>query len=711
MRRLVINAGLAVFLSVLLAGCGGSSKTNTTVTQVVVAPATVSLNSGDVAGITFTPENSAGNAVSSTVTFSSSNTSVATVSTSGQICGGTWDSTFVVCNGAPGGVPVSGTATITATAAGINSSGVTVTVHPKVSSVVIDPVIPGCTTSLQTKQLSITAPNVHVCSTQATPHDAGPPCGPLGKDITSIVGPVAFQSTDTSVVTIDANNLATAHNPGVADIFANLSGVSSSTSLFRTCMPTLLVLHLNSDPSGGPDTTSATMTTSQTLALRADMLDENGAGIGPAPVSIVSNNPVVASVSSTTLTAVAPGGAGVAAACIPTVCGNGLNQPIYSNLFKVTIAGASPSSTVYATSSFPPPTGTTATAIPIDSGSNTPGTTFNLSGAPNSLVFAHNGVRAYLGTSGGLATLDPSTNSEVTVATGLIGSVIAVNNAGTIALISNAANDPTTGLPFEPNPANQRLFVFNQTNNSLQTLAVAGAVAGAFSSDDFKAYIAANNGKIYIFSVFFSLQTLSPGGTPSSVAFLDFDPFAYITGSPSLDTLAVCDNSTATAPPATSAPQLVGATANTDQIVTVNSTGLDIGTATVGAPVTGICPPTVSYTNQFIDFGLGAFTARQLLVAPNGSRVVVIPAGINQILTAVPGTPGSTNIPLPAGATEAFSGGLTNDGNSMWVGVGGTNTVDKIDLIAGTVILQIPTSFKKADSSAAPPNIVTIKPK
>jgi DNA-binding beta-propeller fold protein YncE len=150
--------------------------------------------------------------------------------------------------------------------------------------------------------------------------------------------------------------------------------------------------------------------------------------------------------------------------------------------------------------------------------------------------------------------------------------------------------------------------------------------------------------------------------------------------------------------------------------VAVNSTGVDITSVAIAPasvpPGTSICPPTATYAPpQFIDFGLGAFTARQLLVASNGSRVVVIPAGINKILTAVPGTPGATVITLPAGATEALSGALTSDGNTLWVGVAGTNTVDKIDLVAGADVLQIPTSFKKADGTAVPPNIVTMKPK
>jgi len=62
-------------------------------------------------------------------------------------------------------------------------------------------------------------------------------------------------------------------------------------------------------------------------------------------------------------------------------------------------------------------------------------------------------------------------------------------------------------------------------------------------------------------------------------------------------------------------------------------------------------------------------------------------------------------------ATEALSAGMTLDGNFLWAGIAGTNTVDKLDLTAGTDTVQVATSFKKSDNTAAPPNLVVIKPK
>src|SRR5439155_19116390 len=82
------------------------------VASVAVAPATASIRVGQTAQLTATPKDSAGGALTGrTVTWTSSNTSVATVSSSGLVTSG-----------------VVGTATITATSEGkAGSAAVTVT--------------------------------------------------------------------------------------------------------------------------------------------------------------------------------------------------------------------------------------------------------------------------------------------------------------------------------------------------------------------------------------------------------------------------------------------------------------------------------------------------------------------------------------------------------------------------------------------------------
>src|SRR5215471_6513327 len=104
MRRFAIISGIIFLLGTILTGCGGGSKSNNNaVTSVVVIPTTLSLNDGDVAQLTATAQNSSGNAVTATFTYSSSNPNVITVSSSGLVCGGVWDTSFIVCNGKSSG--------------------------------------------------------------------------------------------------------------------------------------------------------------------------------------------------------------------------------------------------------------------------------------------------------------------------------------------------------------------------------------------------------------------------------------------------------------------------------------------------------------------------------------------------------------------------------------------------------------------------------
>ena len=729
MRRFAIIPGFIVLILGALAGCGGHhSSAPSTVAQVVMSPTSISLNAGDVATITANPEDSSNNAVTAAITFNSSNTHIANATPAGAngqtltngslICAGVWDANFIVCNGTDAsGNPISGTASITASAGGVTSAPVVVTVHPKVTSVVVDAVA-GCTSSKQQQQFT-----AHACSSLGT-HDSSGPCAPNAKEITSQVGPFNWGTFDATVASIDSTGLATAVNPGQTGIFASISNVNSAAAPFRTCMPVVIRLHLQGDPPGSP-TTSASMTQSQTLTLESDIVDENGVTTNSVPTAVVSDSPVVATVSGLTLTANSFGGAGIVAACSPTICGNGTNTPIYSNLFSVTVAGSSPNTTVYATSSFAPPSGTSPTLIPIDTSKSPPaaGTAINLPGVPNSMVFSKDGTVAYLGTSAGLVTFSPGASTATVVDPTIVGKVLAVSPNGNRVIVSNAANDPGTGTPIQPTGPSQRLWIFSQSGGT-QTFVLPGAVAASFNTDAFRDYIVTNNGSgnIFVFSPVLSLQTINVPGNSTDVTTLPSGPFAYIANSAGLEVIGTCNNvqqPTANNPPTNSSTiQFVQRVENADQIVAVDSSGVDVETATITplVPPTVInaasCEPGVSYSNQFLDFGIGAFTARQLLVGTNGSHIAVLPVGNPNVLSAIPGgTPAAAAVPLAGGGTEALSGAMTPDGNLLWVGVAGTNTVDLINLSSGTDQNQVTTSFKKSDGSAAPPNIVAIVPK
>lgn len=706
--RAYATAALMILLAGFLAGCGGGSKSaNSKVAQVLISPASASLVAGQVLSLSVTAVNSNNSNVPATFTFNSSNTSVATISPSGLVCGGIWDSTFVVCNGTDTlGNPVSGSATITATASGVTSGPVTVAVHPSVTSVSVDPLSGGT---------CLSAGDTHQFKAHAF-HN--------GTEITNQVGDFSWSTSDTTVATVDANGLATARIAGLTGIVANIGSVTSPATFFKTCMPVQIVLHVAGDPAGN-FTTAVDMNAADTKSLQVDVIDEHGAVAAAAPVSIFSNNPVVASLSGATLTANVAGGAGIQAVCAPPTCGNGLNTPMYSNLFTVTVNGtSSTSTTVYAASAFPVPTGQIMPLVPIDISKTPPavGAALPLPGVPNSILFDRAGARAFIGTNVGLAALDAAANTVSLVAPNALGKVLAITPDGNRVIVSNAANNPATGNPIEPNVANQRVFVFDRSGSTatLTTFVASGAVAATCDDDGFRCYIVANNGNFYVFS---PLQTFlsSTLGTPGIDAVtLSSGPFAYVaTNSAGVKAIATCNNTVqGTSPPTNSSNiQLVGRVNNTNTLYAVDTTGVNVESVTVTQPTPPVsitaanCAPSVTYNNTFVDFGLGPFTARQLLVASNGTHAVVLPAGISKVLTVANGN-SAGSVSLAGGAsTEPLTGGITPDGLNAWVGVAGSNTVDHINLSNNQDDIQVKMNFVKADGSPAPPNLVTIRPK
>jgi trimeric autotransporter adhesin len=696
---------MALFVS-LAAGCGGSKSANTTVAAVRVNSSSLSMVAGEVVGLGVSAVNSDNANVSTTFTFNSSNTQIATVSPAGNVCAGVWDSAFVVCNGSDAsGNPISGTAIITATAAGVTSGPVTVSVHPSITRVTVDSVTEPCFSIAQTHQFVAHAFHNNT-------------------EITSQIGNFSWSASAPSVASVDANGLATARTPGITGVVASVGATTSPAVFLKSCMPVLIVLHINGDPAGVP-TEALVMNVADTKTVQADMVDELGAVTPNAPVTILSNNSTVATVAGTALTAQSPGGAGLQAVCAPPTCGIGINTPIYSNLFSIFVGGVSPNTTtVYATSTFPNVPGTSIPLIPIDASKTPPvaGSPIFLPGFPNSLLFDRAGATGYIGMNTGLASLNTASNVVTLVSPIPIGKVLAVSADGNRVIVSNAANDPSTGQPIDQFPSEQRVWLFDKTNNTITTFILTDAVAANFDDDGFRAYVAARNGNVYVISSLLSPQTISVGGVNTDVTQLASGPFVYVANSAGLQSIATCNNAPqGTNPPTNSTTniQFVQSVRNTNTLVAVDSPGLDIesvNTADLNPPTTitpANCQGVVSYSNNFIDFGIGAFTARQLLVGSAGTHIAVLPAGVNKVLTAVNTnnvfTAGS--VPLPAGATEALNGSLTPDGATLWVGVAGTNTVDRINLSSNADEVQIPTTFKKADGSPAPPNLVVIKPK
>src|SRR5882762_923591 len=178
----------------------GPGTPDTAVASVTVSPATANLHIGQTVQLTATPKNAAGSILTGrTVTWTSSNPSVATVSPSGQMTGVT-----------------PGSASITATSEGKSgSTTITVTTIP-VASVAISPATANIR-ARQTVQLT------------ATPKDSA---GGILAGRT-----VMWASGDSSIVVVRTTGLVTSVAPGTAPITAMSEGKNSSAAITVALVP------------------------------------------------------------------------------------------------------------------------------------------------------------------------------------------------------------------------------------------------------------------------------------------------------------------------------------------------------------------------------------------------------------------------------------------------------------------------------------------
>jgi uncharacterized protein YjdB len=233
-------------------GSAAITVTQVPVASVDVAPASGSIEIGQTIQLTATPKDASGNPLSGrTVTWSSSNSAVATVDANGLVSGVT-----------------AGAATITATSDGHSGTAdITVTEAP-VSSVEITP---GSATIEvgQTAQLT------------ATPRDAnGNPLS--GRTVT-------WSSSNTSVATVDQTGLVTGVGAGMAVIVAESEGASGA-----------ILVEVIDAPVASVEVTpaSANVEVSHTLQLTATLKDANGNPLSGRTVTWSSSNPSLATVNA-----------------------------------------------------------------------------------------------------------------------------------------------------------------------------------------------------------------------------------------------------------------------------------------------------------------------------------------------------------------------------------------------------------------------------
>lgn len=216
------------------------------VARVDVAPTTVSLNPGQTSQLTATAYDANNNVLVRPVTWVSSNTAVATVSTTGLVT-----------------AVASGNATISATSGGVTGTAVITVAQVPVASVTVTPGAPNM------------FPN-DVLQLTATARDAG------GNVITG--RPTTWSSSNTSVATVGTTTgLVTAVTQGAATITATVDGVTGTATVSINATP---VASVTLAPS------SAALYQGQQTGFIATARDAGG-NVLSRPITWSTTNPTV----------------------------------------------------------------------------------------------------------------------------------------------------------------------------------------------------------------------------------------------------------------------------------------------------------------------------------------------------------------------------------------------------------------------------------
>jgi len=455
-RFLVLGTGLLLFLSGIilgsvLLGCGG--KVLGPSVAINLTPATISLSRGTTAQITAQALDSANQVVATPAlaydcvivengvptTACSGPNSPITVSSSGLICAGQWDTDFITCqtsNASNNLLPL-GTVNISATSASttanlLRSSTVVVTDHEPIGSMQL---IPG-----PQNPVSGSACNPTGCYTEGSPNACTPnvgtftakafsndptacqritgsptvPCEVPSNTIGSVnwsvtPGQVATLSETTTLASDPTGVTVTSSTPGQGAVVGSVGSVGSTVSgslPFATCPVAAIQLQTS---TGG---TSFTAPVSATVNLTATVTDIQGIQLDLTTNSLglawLTSQPALANVALGTVNTASPGTAEITAACLPPGCNINFTPPapVYSsNPITATITGTVDSTVLVTTATPPACVSTTACTnfnyiVPIDSQTHVAGSPFTLPDGVqvNSMVISPTGDPAFLGT-------------------------------------------------------------------------------------------------------------------------------------------------------------------------------------------------------------------------------------------------------------------------------------------------------------------------
>jgi hypothetical protein len=736
-------------------GKSGPTSNNGTVVSVTLNPAaTLSIDLGATQGFSATARNSLGQTLVVGIEFFSSNTAALNIAANGAACAGTWDPTVTICT--PG---ASGVAQVTAVANGVSSPPTTVYVHEHIGSITVARIgnpnpDNGCFAQGQSWDYQATAFSTN------------------GVDITATVGPMSWVAANATVLTVDfnVNGLqlnqvqVTARNPGITQLFASVSGVTSNPldKPYISCLVGSIMLQLSGSPGN-----SVNINAGGSETIQATVLDTLGNTVKSPPLTWNTTNPEVATVSNGTVSARQNlGGADITASCTPPTCNIGVlpGLPVYANKGKLpngqTAWGVI---SVNVTASKPPTY--TAWAATTDCGANlnctstmfsvTPGANPIVAAAtvpftPNSLMFTPQGARAYMGSPMGLMFLDlggpnPAVNTVSSATTpcnvAICGKVLAISPDGNRVVVADTVTQPN------------QVYIYDNSNPAkVADLLISGGIAAAFSPDEMKFFILTNSGTMYVSSKVDALASFSVAGTAADVALSADGSFAYVAGTPgalSVSGFATCNlanvfnNATLSATPLAIRPlpdlRISPSGELAESVLALDPPNVDIFTVTsVQNPLTENPPgqffcqaPTVTvdsmdFPPQSFDLGQGNFTPLLMQVAGNGTQVIVVAKNVPAVLVLDLNAGTTTAIPLANNPTPLAAAAST-DGSQVFVAAcdgihpdhpDTCNSVHLVNTLAGGDIQEVVfTNTNTSDSMCnnlpgipCLPNLIAIKP-
>ncbi|MGA2357459.1 MAG: hypothetical protein ABSF66_00540 [Terriglobales bacterium] len=711
---------LAITFAVALTGCLGKSSINSGnggVTSVTLSPSsTISIEVGGTQVFSASGRDASGHSVLGIniqyvvgVPPGTITPPPLTININGNACAGTWDQTGSQCSAGSSGI-----ATVNAVISGVYSPTTTVYVHQHIDSV-------------QIIRLDPQGPPQHDCFSQSQFWNfEGVAYNTISGDITSSVGPITWSSSNSGVVTTtpivsaaQPNVLnqvqVTAASPGITNLFASVSGVTSSPYPYTTCLIQAIYLQIGGQNEAG---NSITVNNGASIPITAIAVDTlcgiaNSTPLTKAPLTWSTTNPEVAAFSSTTSSAVSNsaaarnnlGGTTLFASCTPPSCNIGVlpSLPIYASDYNVTdppkcqppnvtkaygtisvdVTSASKVATYTAwaaTTDCGNASGCTSALFAVTPGTTPIGTIVSVPRTPNSMMFNHlSSARLYLGSDQGLMYMDTTAKSGSTVSlvsstsipcnVALCGQVLTISNDGKLVVVSDTVSTPS------------QVYIYNGGSGAFADLIIPGetATAAAFSPDQLKLFILTNAGNMYVYSTADPLTSVPIATSATDVKFSADGSFAYIAGTPtgaSISAFATCNpqlpQGNLGRVPTPGIPLQLFPAPDAQHVIAIDPPNIDVftGSDTQNALVDGhfTCnAPSVTFGGvQSFNLGQGNFTPLYGQLVADGTEVILVAQKIPAVLLFNVSSGTTTSIPLVGGSTP-LSASASTDGSQVYV--------------------------------------------